>query len=207
LFSVLLAAPIVVNNVSADSTIVGAERQQLPQYLDPVLLQLGDDIYANLRRARSAVLNRERTLLIVAVDEMRDDLVRLHLPPQELALANQQLVLNSQTTTDTGKPFDRQQWLPLQIQVDETEELQPVPPSDRTLAPEGPMSDLNDSFGVFPLQTLSDHLLVAWTAAHRRPADWQTALTAVRSALASIRWYSRSPDPGAASAYEDANRP
>lgn len=198
MLSVLLATPVAVNGVSADSTSADVGRQQVPPSLGPVLLQLGGDIYANLRRARSAVLNREKTLLIVAVDEMRDDLDRLRLPPQELALATQPPLPNRELPPDSGKAFDEGQWLPLRFEIDEIEESGSEQSSGGSVASEGTISVANGSIGMFPLRTLRKQLDVAWKAAHQTPTDWQTVLSAVRSALASIYW--SEPSPGSAAA-------
>jgi hypothetical protein len=134
---------------------------------------------------------------------MRDDLDRLRLPPQELALATQPPIPNRELHPDSGKAFDEGQWLPLRFEIDEIEGPGSEQSSGAAMAPEGPISVANGSIGVFPLRTLSRQLEVAWKAAHQTPTAWQTALSAVRSALESIHWVERSPGSAAVGVEEN----
>lgn len=94
LFGIILSCTIVGSSMSGadqapasgDKSSEGVESgvinvkdiiQIAPLTFDPLLLALGRRIYSNLQRARQAVLDRNSTLLEVAIDEVRDDLTLL----------------------------------------------------------------------------------------------------------------------------------
>ncbi len=209
-------------NTETEAGDAGHVDQGAPPYIDPVLLDLGRSIYGNLQRARQAVLDKRSTLLKVAIEEARSDLTLLRLPPEQMALADQ-LRLIRHDLRDTSKSVDTDLWVPLQIEVNEalaytSDErwgkaraalaagMQAAAQDERETAAsklDTVVSVVRYSAGLFPLHKLKDVLDAASSAAHRDEPDWQAALAALQSAMASIHWYTQAPLQGLTSAYNE----
>ena len=109
---------------------------------------------------------------------------------------------------DTSKAVDADLWVPLQIEVDEalvhtsserrkkaravlSAGIQSAAQGDRETAAnklDGVVAVVRYSVGLFSLQKLEVTLDAANVAVHQETPDWQAALAALQSAMASIHW-------------------
>lgn len=109
---------------------------------------------------------------------------------------------------DTSKAVDADLWVPLQIEVDEalvhtsserrkkaravlSAGIQSAAQGDRETAAnklDGVVAVVRYSVGLFSLQKLEVALDAANVAVHQETPDWQAALAALQSAMASIHW-------------------
>jgi hypothetical protein len=206
---------------ASDAIIVEIDGQRAPYY-EPVLLQLGRNIYSNLQRARYAVFSKQLTLLRVAIQEARRDLTLLRLPPEQIALNMQTSIIRNKLHV-TSEALDSDLWVPLQIEVDEAlvhapaekrdkphgavqGAKQPTKPGDRERVSgkhNEVVSMVQYSLGLLPLHKVSEDLDSAWAAVHTNKPDWQAALAMLQSAIASIHWYTQVPVKRLMAAYND----
>lgn len=192
----------------------------VPLRYDPLLLQLGRSVYAELQEARQAALNKEATNLRVALREARDTVQRLQLPPELMALDAQLRVIRNDLK-DRSKRLDRDLWVPVEAEIDQV--LVYAPDDLKASAKAGirkaraatargdreatsaqldlVTSTLQYSLGIFPLHKVKQDLAVALAAADMPKPDWTGALESVQSSLAAFHWYTQVPAHGLLSAY------
>ena len=194
----------------------------VPRFYDPLLLSLGRVVYADLQRARQAALNKQPANLQVALQEARDTVHRLELPPQVMALdAQLQIIRND--LKDRSKAMDEELWVPVEAEIDEVlvyvpDEVKPrvteavrkgkaaARAGDRETALaqlDVVTSSIHYSIGMFPLRKVREDLNAAWATASLSKPDWTGTLEAVQSALAAFHWYTRQSAHGLLAAYND----
>ncbi len=197
--------------------------QGVPLRYDPLLLQLGRSVYADLQEARQAALNKEATNLRVALREARDTVHRLQLPPELMALEAQLRVIRNDLK-DRSKSLDGDLWVPVEAEIDQVLVYAPealkasakagirnaraaTARGDRAAAStqlDVVTSSLQYSLAIFPLHKVRQGLAAALAAADMPTPDWSAALQAVQSSLAVFHWYTQVPAHGLLSAYNAA---
>ncbi|MEZ5543467.1 MAG: YfdX family protein [Pseudomonadota bacterium] len=197
--------------------------QHVPPQYDLALLALGRAVYADLQRARQAVLDRKTTNLYTALREASETVRRLQRPA-EYAPLRAQLQIIRNDLADRGKQLDQTLWVPVMAEVDDVLVYLPGQAQARTrtalrqaraAAAAGTRgqvaaqldvvtASLEYSLGVFPLDRVGADLDAARRSAGTKPPDWSGALEAVQSALAAFHWYTRVPARALLSAYNDA---
>jgi hypothetical protein len=194
--------------------------QGVPRQFNPLLLELGRTVYANLQSARQAVLNKNAELLRADLQGARETLRRLQMPAQMIALDAQLTVIRNDLK-DRSKALDADLWVPIEAEINDV--LVYVPDNlkagtrqavhkARTAARRGDRagvskqldvvtSSLKYSLVMFPLHKVWQDVQTASHSASLPLPDWTAALEAIQSAMASIHWYTQVPIHGLLAAY------
>ena len=216
------AGDLLLQDAPPPPGIMQFDGHAAPLYYDPVLLELGRDLYADLQRVDAAARNRDPALTRIALKEARDDLSAVRLPAQQAAVISQLRIIRNDLADRTKLP-DRELWLPLQVDVDEVLKGESVDVRSKAHAAvqqgvaaaahgdhagagrqlEEVASSLHYSLGIFPLDRMDSLLDSAWGAVHKTPLDWPRVQQLARAAMASVRWYAQVPVTGLAGAYND----
>ena len=198
------------------------DSEQVPADYNPMLLTLGRSVYADLQRARQAVLHKESGNLDVALEEAEDTLHRLQLPANVMALDAQLQVIRNDLH-DWSKQPDAGLWVPVEAEISKVLVYAPdelgsrtteAVRKGRTAAANGDRqtaagqldvitNSMQYSLGIFPLNKVRTDLAAALAAAKRAPPDWDGALKAVQNSLATFHWYTQEPANTLLSAYAD----
>jgi len=194
--------------------------RRVPQNYNPVLITMGRMVYADLQSARQAALNRNAMLLRIDLQQVREALHRLQMPPKMMALEAQLTVIENDLK-DRSKGLDADLWVPIEAEIDDV--LTYVPDDmkagtrqaihkARRAAGRGDRaavsrqldvvtSSLEYSLVMFPLHKVWLDIRNAEDSANLPRPDWTGALEAIQRAMASIRWYTKVPIHGLLTAY------
>lgn len=207
---------------SVDLTPVQVNSPDIPPNYDTYLLEQGKDVYAQLKIARQAALNKNTAGFIDALSKARDALDKLQVPNQVKALDKQLGIIREDLGKQGGK-LNADLWVPVEANLRDAlvfssdtvidqgiasanKGMQAAHNNDSTIANvalDELVKTSTYNLGVFPLSKVKADLNSASAAADDNSPYWQGALEAIQDALATFQWYDQVPSHGLLAAYTD----